>query len=274
MSLTATLRPLSLLFISSFLLMSSHGLSSILLPIKLASEQVGVQSIGFILSMYSVGFLFGAILGKRVLRQIGLVRTFAMCGSLGASAILVMGLSTDIWLWSLMRAVMGFCIACATATLDTWFSSVSSESNRGKILAINQVVILSAITLGQFGLAIAPPSETTLFILCGILFSLSVSPVVFVSHFEPEIEQSEPVALKALYLLSPLGVMTCFACGILYSTTANMLPVYADGRGIQGLKLSIFMGRQRQGVYCCNSLWATFQIGLNDVKSFCSVVLS
>ena len=72
MTLTATLRPLTLLFISSFLLMSSHGLSGILLPVKLADEQVGVQSIGFVLSMYSVGFLLGAIIGKRVLRQIGL----------------------------------------------------------------------------------------------------------------------------------------------------------------------------------------------------------
>ncbi|MDC5705877.1 MFS transporter [Vibrio europaeus] len=247
MTLTATLRPLTLLFISSFLLMSSHGLSGILLPVKLADEQVGVQSIGFVLSMYSVGFLLGAIIGKRVLRQIGLVRTFAMCGSLGASAILIMGLSSEIWLWAIMRAVMGFCIACATATLDTWFNSVSTESNRGKILAVNQVVILSAITLGQFGLALAPPSETTLFILCGILFSISVSPVVFVSHFEPQIEQTESIPLREIYTLSPLGFMTCFVCGILYSTIANMLPVYADGQGITGFQLSVFMGAATAG---------------------------
>ena len=91
MTITATLRPLTLLFISSFLLMSSHGLSGILLPSKLASLEIDFQSIGFILSMYSVGFLLGAIIGKRVLQKIGLVRTFAMCGSLGASAILIMG---------------------------------------------------------------------------------------------------------------------------------------------------------------------------------------
>ncbi|MDC5818631.1 MFS transporter [Vibrio europaeus] len=247
MTLTATLRPLTLLFISSFLLMSSHGLSGILLPVKLADEQVGVQSIGFVLSMYSVGFLLGAIIGKRVLRQIGLVRTFAMCGSLGASAILIMGLSSEIWLWAIMRAVMGFCIACATATLDTWFNSVSTESNRGKILAVNQVVILSAITLGQFGLALAPPSETTLFILCGILFSISVSPVVFVSHFEPQIEQTESIPLREIYTLSPLGFMTCFVCGILYSTIANMLPVYAGDQGITGFQLSVFMGAATAG---------------------------
>ncbi|MCY9843862.1 MFS transporter [Vibrio caribbeanicus] len=247
MTITATLKPLTLLFISSFLLMSSHGLSGILLPTKLASLKIDFQSIGFILSMYSVGFLLGAIIGKRVLQKIGLVRTFAMCGSLGASAILIMGLSSDVWVWAPMRAVMGFCIACATTTLDTWFNSVSTESNRGKILAINQIVILSAITSGQFGLALAPPSETTLFILCGILFSISVSPVVFVSQFEPQVEHNQSIRLRAIYSLSPLGFITCFVCGILYSTIANMLPIYADEQGISGLNLSIFMGAATTG---------------------------
>lgn len=247
MNVTATLRPLTLLFISSFLLMSSHGLSGLLLPVRLAAENVGMQFIGFILSMYSVGFLIGAVMGKRILRKIGLVRTFAMCGSLGAMAILLMGTSSDIILWCVMRAIMGFCIACATATLDTWFNSVSTESNRGKVLAVNQVVILSAITLGQFGLVLASPSEATLFIFCGVLFSVSVTPVVFVSSYEPEIEKTEVMPLKAIYQLSPLGVMTCFICGILYSTIANMLPIYADGVGIIGYQLSLFMGAATAG---------------------------
>ncbi|MFW7524505.1 MFS transporter [Vibrio ostreicida] len=247
MTVAATLRPLTLLFISSFLLMISHGLSGILLPVSLAQANVSVQLIGFILSMYSVGFLVGAIAGKRILRNIGLVRTFAMCGSLAASAILIMGLSSEVWLWTLMRTIMGFCIACATTTLDTWYSSVSSESNRGKILAINQIVILSAITLGQFGLILAPPGETLLFILCGVLFSISVTPVVFLSQFEPQIEHTDSISLSSLYGLSPLGFATCLVCGILYSTVANMMPVYAAGIGMTGLQLSLFMGAATTG---------------------------
>ncbi|MFY2507375.1 MFS transporter [Vibrio pectenicida] len=239
--------PATLLFISSFLLMGSHGLSGILLPVSLAETNISVETIGFILSMYSVGFLLGAILGKRILRRIGLVRTFAMCGSLGATAILTMGLNADMWIWVLMRTLMGFCIACATATLDVWFNSVSTQSNRGKLLAINQIVILSAITLGQFGLVIAPPSEITLFLICGVLFSISVTPVIFVAQFEPSIESIPTIPLKAIYTISPLGFITCFVCGVLYSTLINMLPVYAGGVGLSGFELSMFMGAATAG---------------------------
>lgn len=247
MSAIAAIRPLILLCISSFFLMISHGLSGLLLPVKLADEGVDVQSIGVILSLYSVGFLFGAVWAKKILRRIGLVRTFAMCGSLAATAILVMGLDFNTYVWSVMRAVMGFCIACAMGTLDTWYNSVSTESNRGKVLAVNQVVILAAITIGQFGLVLAPPSEATLFIICGLLFSISISPVVFISHFEPKIETFTPISYRELFHLSPLGFVACFLCGVLYSIVMNILPLYANDTGMDKLQISMFMGAATAG---------------------------
>ncbi|WP_114783762.1 MFS transporter [Vibrio tetraodonis] len=239
--------PAALLLISSFLLMGSHGLSGLLLPVSLAETNSSVETIGFILSMYSVGFLLGAILGKRILRRIGLVRTFAMCGSLGATAILTMGLNADMWIWVLMRTVMGFCIACATATLDVWFNSVSTQSTRGRLLAINQIIILGAITIGQFGLVIAPPSEITLFLICGVLFSISITPIIFIAHSEPSIESTPTIPLKTIFTISPLGFVTCFVCGVLYSTLVNLLPIYAGGMGFRGLELSLFMGAAAAG---------------------------
>ncbi|WP_051241183.1 MFS transporter [Vibrio litoralis] len=247
MSAIAAIRPLILLCISSFFLMISHGLSGLLLPVRLADESVDVQSIGVILSLYSVGFLFGAIWAKKILRRIGLVRTFAMCGSLAATAILIMGLDFNTYVWSIMRAVMGFCIACAMGTLDTWYNSVSTESNRGKVLAVNQVVILAAITLGQFGLVLAPPSQATLFIICGLLFSISISPVVFISHFEPKIETFTPISYRELFSLSPLGFVACFLCGVLYSIVMNILPLYANDVGMDKLQISMFMGAATAG---------------------------
>ncbi|UTM59580.1 MFS transporter [Photobacterium sp. CCB-ST2H9] len=247
MSITATLQPLILLIISSLILMTGHGLSGILLPVRLATDNISLPVSGFILSMYSFGFLLGATVAKRILKQIGQVRTFAMCGSLTATAILLMGLRDDMFIWALMRGLMGFCIACACVTLDSWFGSVSTEENRGRILGINQVVILSAITLGQFALLIAPPTESTLFVLCGILFSLSITPLVFVSHYEPSIEQTPHLPLRQLFALSPLGVVTGFLCGMLYSSMVNLLPLYASSEHITGLRLSLFMGAAMVG---------------------------
>ncbi|WP_165313545.1 MFS transporter [Vibrio ziniensis] len=242
MSVIYTLKPLSLLFISSCFIMFGHGLSGLLIPVRLTADSQEISIIGFILSMFSVGFLLGAIVCKKILKNIGIIRTFAFCGGICSASILIMGITEDLWVWSLCRAILGFGIACATASLDTWFNSVAIESNRGKIMAINQVFVLTAITLGQFGLVIAEPTEVTLFIICGLVFSLSIIPVVFISKFEPEIEKNESLTFKALYFMSPLGFVTCFVCGLLYSTALNLFPIYFDAAGIQGFRLSLFMG--------------------------------
>lgn len=242
MSVINTLKPLSLLFISSCFIMFGHGLSGLLIPIRLTSESQALSMIGFILSMFSVGFLLGAILCKRILKHIGIIRTFAMCGGVCSTSILVMGITDELLVWAFCRALLGFGIACATASLDTWFNSVAIETNRGKIMAINQVVVLTAITLGQFGLLIAEPTEVTLFIVCGLVFSLSIIPVVFISKFEPEIERTESLSFKSLYLMSPLGFVTSFVCGLLYSTALNLFPIYFDASGIRGFELSLYMG--------------------------------
>lgn len=247
MSASSAIRPLILLCISSFILMMSHGLSGLLLPVKLAADSVPVQSIGMILSSYSVGYLLGAILAKKILQRIGLVRTFSMCGSLAATGILCMGLDYSLYLWIGMRVLMGFSIACAMATLDTWYNSVSTQANRGTVLAVNQVVILTAITAGQFGLTLAEPSQATLFIISGLLFSLSITPLLFISQFEPKIESGKSMSVFTLFKISPLGGLACLICGILYSTIMNMLPLYATDVGITGFQLSLFMGAATAG---------------------------
>lgn len=51
-----TLKPFILLLTSGFLLMLGYGLSNILLPVRMQSDGVSLDNMGFVLSMLSVGF--------------------------------------------------------------------------------------------------------------------------------------------------------------------------------------------------------------------------
>ncbi|MGB5446517.1 MAG: MFS transporter, partial [Psychromonas sp.] len=141
----------------------------------------------------------------------------------------------------------GFCIACANATIDSWLSNSATEQNRGRILSVNQMVLMTALFSGQFLLNIAPVDDVTLFIIAGILMSLSITPIVTSKQKGPLIEVSESMSLMTIVKLSPLGVAGCFYCGILYAGLLNMLPIFASDQGIDGLELSIFMGAAISG---------------------------
>ncbi|WP_369434462.1 MFS transporter [Psychromonas sp. MME1] len=242
-----TIRPLLLQLSSSFLLMLGYGLSNLLLPVRMQVDGVSLSHIGLVLSMLSVGFLFGAIYSRKLLQRVGHIRIFAMSGSLTSVAILLSGLYPDPYILGLMRIVTGFSVACAFATIDSWLSHSATEKNRGRILSIHQMVIMSALFLGQFLLTFAPVSEITLFVIVGILFSLSITPIVISKQKGPQIEDSPSMSLITLFKLSPLGVVSCFYCGVLYAGLLNMLPIFAGNNGITGLDLSLFMGAAISG---------------------------
>jgi MFS family permease len=227
--------------------MLGYGLSNILLPVRMQSDGVDLSSIGIVLSMLSVGFMFGAIYSRRLLQRVGHIRIFAMCGSLTSVAILLSGIYPEPLVLGCMRIITGFCIACANATLDSWLSYSATEKNRGRILSLNQMVLMSALFSGQFLLGVAPVTDMTLFVVSGILFSLSITPIVISKQQGPQIEDSQAMSLMTVLKLSPLGVVSCFYCGLLYAALLNMLPIFASDNGIEDLNLSLFMGTAISG---------------------------
>ena len=245
--MVTTLKPFILLLTSGFLLMLGYGLSNILLPVRMQNDGVSLNNMGLVLSMLSVGFLLGAYYSRTLLQRVGHIRIFAMCGSLTSVAILLSGLYPEPLMLAGMRVVTGFCIACTNATLDSWLSHSATEKNRGRILSINQMMIMTALFSGQFLLNVAPIDDITLFVLCGILFSLSITPIVISKQKGPQIDDSQPMSLMTVFKLSPLGVVSSFYCGILYAGLMNMLPIFASKNGITGLDLSIFMGSAISG---------------------------
>jgi MFS family permease len=227
--------------------MLGYGLSNILLPVRMQGDGVDLSSIGIVLSMLSVGFMFGAIYSRRLLQRVGHIRIFAMCGSLTSVAILLSGIYPEPLVLGCMRIITGFCIACANATLDSWLSYSATEKNRGRILSLNQMVLMSALFSGQFLLGVAPVTDMTLFVISGILFSLSITPIVISKQQGPKIEDSQAMSLMTVFKLSPLGVISCFYCGLLYAALLNMLPIFASDNGIEDLNLSLFMGTAISG---------------------------
>ncbi len=237
-TLASLLSPL----ISGFILMLGFGLIGILLPVRMGLEQMSPDTIGLVLSMYAVGMLAGGLYSKDLINRAGHIRMFAATAALSAISILGCGLYTDPILWGFLRMLLGFCNACAFTAIDSWLSGVATRETRGRILASNQISVMSAIFIGQFGLNLADPTGNTLFVLAGMVMSFAVIPMVMSRSAGPPIEEGGHMPLKKLFIISPLGVITCLFGGLLYSGSLNMLPLFGGHYGIDGLRLSQFMG--------------------------------
>ncbi len=230
------------LFISCFILFLGNGLMNVLMPVRMELDGIGTDMIGLVQSLYYVGLLLGAIYSKNLIIRAGHIRMFAGCVSLGAASILICSLYTDPKIWGLMRLVLGFCNACAFAAMESWLSDASTKETRGKVLAIYNAVVLAGLFVGQFFMNMASPESATLFVVGGMLLTLAVIPIVLSSHAGPKVEEVSTMSLRALFRISPLGVVSCLVSGLIYSAAFNLLPVFAKEYDIVDFQLSLYVG--------------------------------
>lgn len=237
----STFFPLFSLLSSCFVLMLGFGLIGTLLPTRMALENIHTSTIGFVLSLYALGMFFGGYLSRKLIARVGHIRIFAASAALAAISILVCGLWVNEWLWAIMRMCMGFSVACAFAVVDGWLSESASETNRGRLLATSQIVIMAGLFLSQFLLNLASPATHQLFMLAGILLCAALLPLIMSRRSGPTMHDLQGMSFQRLILASPLGVVTCFFSGLLYSALINMLPLYAAHYNLAGFQLSLFM---------------------------------
>ncbi|MFT5706249.1 MAG: MFS family permease [Oceanospirillaceae bacterium] len=240
--MTATLLSLLALFSSGFVIMSAHGLINILLPSRLSLENVSADNIGLIMSMFSVGLLLGGIYTRRLIIHVGHIRVYAASAAMAAISILICYLWLNEWLWAVMRILMGFCIASTNIVADGWLSERATSSTRARILATNQIVLLSAMFLGSFMINLADISHATLYIMAGLLLCGGVVPIAMSSASAPDIDDAPSMPLHKLINTSPVGVMAVFMCGLILGSLLSMLAVYAKVKGITGFNVSLLVG--------------------------------
>lgn len=244
-----TLLPLFSLLLSCFIMMMGFGLIGLLLPVRMGLESMSTDTIGMVLSMYAVGMLLGGLYARVLIIRAGHIRLFAAVAALASISILACSLDTNPWLWGLMRMLMGFCVACTLAAIDSWLSETATQATRGRILAANQIVIMGAFFVGQFLINLSSPADKTLFIVAGMLLSLALIPIVMSRKVGPSVTAVRSMSMISIFRISPLGVVSCFFCGILYSGMLNMLPIFAGSYGIEGFELSLFMGAAVFGAF-------------------------
>jgi len=223
------------------LLLVGNGLQSSLLGVRADAEAFGGFVTGLVMSGYFLGFFAGSLLTPRFVRRVGHVRVFAALASLASIAILVHSVLVIPAVWALMRLLTGFAFAGLYVVSESWLNDSASNRLRGSLLALYMVISYLGLAGGQLMLNVAGPEQHTLFILCSILISFALVPILLSSTRQPSADTPEPMSLKRLYAVSPLGAVGCFGTGIANGVILGMGAVYARQSGLSVAEVSIFM---------------------------------
>jgi len=240
-SLPATIRSTWALLLGVAFMMLGVGLQSTLLGLRATLEGFPTVVTGIIMSAYYAGFVGGSLLTPLMVNRVGHVRVFAALASLASVAVLVHGVVLVPWVWMMMRLLSGFCMAGLYIVAESWLNGRATNESRGQLLSVYMVITLGGLGVGQFLLNLADPAGVMLFLLASALVSLAVVPISLTRGDAPVDEEPQSLGLKALWRVSPLGVVGVMAEGIAAAAFYGMGAVYAKTQGMDAFQVSLFM---------------------------------
>ena len=202
------------LFVGMLLLMLSNGLLVTLLTVRGTALGFSELGIGVMQAAYPVGAVLGCIVTPRIVVAVGHARAFGALAYLCSIAALVHLVTTDIVSWTMMRALAGFCFPGLYVVAESWLNARANNETRATLLGIYFVVQVGGSALGQTLLIIPDESGSMLFVLCSILVSLSLVPMLLIPTQALEFVAPERVTLKRLFRISPFGFIGSFLNGV------------------------------------------------------------
>jgi len=108
--------------------MVSNGLLTTLLTLRGSSLGFTDSAIGLMQSGYPVGSLLGCLVAPRLIMRVGHIRMFAAFASIASAATLMHIVTTDLWSWSAMRLLTGFCFSGLYIVAESWLNSLDNYS--------------------------------------------------------------------------------------------------------------------------------------------------
>ena len=229
------------LFLGFAIISLAHGLQGTLIGVRAVLEGFSFISTGIIIAGYYFGFLGGSIAIPSFIERVGHIRVFAALASLASIAILLHTVLLDPLSWFFIRILTGISLSGIYVIMESWLNDKSTNETRGKILSIYMIVTFSFVGLGQFLLNLSDPAKVDLFILVSILLSFSLLPILLSIAEAPKFDNPKRLALKELFVISPLGFVGAFFIGLAHSVIFGYGAVYAITKGLNTFEISIFI---------------------------------
>lgn len=229
------------LLIGIVFIMLGNGMHSTLIGLRGGIEGFSTGELAIVTSGYFAGFLSGANLTPKLIRRVGHVRVFAALGSFMSAALIAFPLVNEVWAWTILRVLVGFCMSGIYVTAESWLNDAATNANRGQVLSAYMIAQTLGIIGAQGLLTIGDAGNASLFIGASILVSISFGPILLSVQPMPVAEVARPMPVWDLFRNAPLSTVGIFLLGTVYATQLGMGAVFGTQIGLSADLVALFI---------------------------------
>jgi MFS family permease len=235
------LGPTIALLVSVALMWAAQGLTFSVIGLRMVADGFSTGDTGLVASCYFVGQAVATGPCARIIERVGHVRAFAACAAMIAVVTLAYPMRVDLWTWCALRAVHGACIAGVLMVAESWLNGSVPNVWRGRLLVTYSAIQYLAMSGGQQFLHLDSPTGYVLFSIASMMFSLALVPLTLSRSMTGGEVAPSRFGLAQLWRISPLGVITAAAAGMLVGSITGMLPIYLSSTGYGVDDIALFM---------------------------------
>lgn len=232
-SMTALFVGMAFVFVGNALMLSSVG-------VILKQMNVNESLIGIIGSCFFLGGVLGTISGHQIISKIGHIRAFGLFSAGFSICIIMHCLSTQLYFWSFLRLIMGFCYYAILIIIESWLNEKAKDAVRQRVLSFYEVVFYSSFGLGSLFISFNL-NTSTLFIIAACFIMFSSIPLNLIRIKEPIIPQKSRISLPNIFSIAPLALLTSFIGGMLISGFYAMASLFVLLQGYDTKAVSYFI---------------------------------
>jgi MFS family permease len=236
-----SLSPISSLFFAIAFLAIGYGMILTYVGVYLKDLGLNDAVIGLINASFFLGAIGSSIFSQKIISSVGHIRSFATFASLMVISFLIQALFFNEYLWALLRFISGFAFYALLIIIESWLNEKSSQTHRGKILAIYTIIFYLATALGQLFLNIKGDTTYIIFILGSVLILFSVLFISMTKIKEPILKPFEKYSFPKLYSVVPLALTGSFIGGFFVGGFFTMVPIYLMQKYSSIETVSLFM---------------------------------
>lgn len=127
--------------------------------------------------------------------------------------------------YALLRIVSGLSAAVILIVIESWFNTLSQNANRGRLMALHQVVFYFAMGTGQLMINLVPSDFSATFLIAALLSCCAITPITLVRIENPAVTLNTPVKLSELIRIAPCGIVGAVCAGNAIDTVFNLAPI-------------------------------------------------
>ena len=230
------------LFTGLALLLVTAGVYSTLVGIRAELKNLPTLVSGGITTAYYAGFLLGSWYTLRALKQVGHIRVYAALASLLSASVLITGVYDSPLVWIIMRSSTGFCFAGLYVVAESWLNGLATNTFRGRLLAVYNVVTIGAYGAGQLLVFNFDARTLTGFAFAAVVSSLAVIPVVMSEQAAtPNVDNHTHITMRELARIVPTGAGTILLVGLAHGGMLGMAVIFATREGLSVGRVGILI---------------------------------